>query len=114
MYICPLRAQRYSFKTSSFIRYLYAFEVHEKGKPKQSAKESPSGGWQNRRKRNTEERSSEERERAVAEKPPAKVLKPAVKEEEPEDVEKEEVTSQNNDTKSETSDQDSSSQVSVK
>ena len=95
------------------IRYLYAFEVHEKGKLKQAVKESP--GWPNRRTRNTEERSSEERDKSVAEKPPAaKVMKPTVKEEEPEDVDMADVMSQNNDTKSETSDQDSSSQVGIK
>ena len=96
------------------IRYLYAFEVHEKGKLKQAVKESP-GGWPNRRKRNVEERSSEERDKTVIEKPPAaKVMKPTVKEEEPEEVDMADVMSQNNDTKSETSDQDSSSQVGIK
>lgn len=98
-----------------FLRYLYAFEMHEKGGKagKQSVKESP-GSWTNqRRKRNLEERSSEERERSVIEKPPApKMSKVAVKEEDPEEVERSEVMSQN-DTKSETSDQDSS-QVSIK
>ena len=98
------------------IRYLYAFEMHEKGGKggKQSVKETP-GSWTNqRRKRTLEERSSEERERSVIEKPPTpKMSKITVKEEDPEEVERSEVMSQN-DTKSETSDQDSSSQVGIK
>ena len=111
---------KYTITSSLFppIRYLHAFETHEKGgkpgKQLTSAKDSP-GSWQNqRRKRNLEERSSEERERTVVEKPPAsKTSKVAVKEEDPEEVERSEVMSQN-DTKSETSDQDSSSQVGIK
>ena len=101
-----------------FLRYLYAFEMHEKGGKggKQlSVKESP-GSWTNqRRKRNLDERSSEERDRSVVEKPPApKMSKVVVKEEDPEEeVERLEVMSQN-DAKSEASDQDSSSQVSIK
>ena len=101
---------------SLFLRYLYAFEIHEKGGKggKQSVKES-LGSWTNqRRKRNLEERSSEEREKSVIEKPPApKMSKVVVKEEDPEEVERSEVMSQN-DAKSEMSDQDSSSQVGTK
>lgn len=91
--------------------------MHEKGGKggKQGVKDSPGSGLTNqRRKRNLEERSSEERERSVVDKPPtAKVSKITVKEEDPDEVERSEVMSQN-DTKSETSDQDSSSQVGIK
>ena len=90
--------------------------MHEKGGKggKQSVKESPSGWTNQRRKRNLEERSSEERERSAVEKPPApKMSKVVVKEEDLEEVERSEVISQN-DAKSETSDQDSSSQVGIK
>ena len=107
------------FLSHPFLRYLYAFEMHEKGGKggkQSSVKESP-GSWTNqRRKRNLDERSSEERERSsVVEKPPApKMSKVVVKEEDPEEeVERLEVMSQN-DAKSEVSDQDSSSQVSIK
>ena len=96
----------------SKIRYLYAFEMHEKGKSKLAVRETPA--WQNRRKKNVEDSSSEERERPTAEKPAAKLIKPVVKEEDPEDVDTSEVMSQNNDTKSEMSDQESSSQVGIK
>lgn len=103
---------------SPFLRYLYALEMHEKGGKggkQSSVKESPSSWTNQRRKRNLDERSSEERERSsVVEKPPApKMSKVVVKEEDPEEVERLEVMSQN-DAKSEVSDQDSSSQVSIK
>ncbi len=93
--------------------------MHEKGGKggkQSSVKESPGSSWPNqRRKRNLEERSSEERERlSVVEKPPAPKMSKVVvvKEEDPEEVERLEVMSQN-DTKSEISDQDSSSQVGI-